>query len=255
MNMRSFAFLIVLSFFLTACQEERNERIDLNFEFDFYPLEVGQTKVFELDSVIFTQQSNRIIADTVSIFVRERILDTLRDNAGKLIYKVEYAEAELGASYQVKSIFTAQLDELSAIRDFSNLRFVPLIFPPEIGTEWDGNIFFNPSTEVRVGETGVQVYKGWSYSIKERYPSFQVGDIIYNDVIEVEMANLESILELRQANAFYAKGIGLVFEELLILDTQCRFCCNGNLPACESFPWDQRTEEGFILSKRLIDIY
>ena len=253
--MRSVALLIFFSFLLIACQKEETERIEVDFEFDFYPLEIGQTKVFELDSIIFTNQSNRLIVDTVSIWVRERIIDTIRNNVGKLAYKVEYAEAELGASFQVKSIFTAQIDEFAAIRTVADLRFIPLTFPPEIGTNWNGNAFFNTSTKIPVRETGIQIYKGWDYSLYERFPSFQVGDNTYEDVIQVAMANVDGLVELRQANAFYAKGIGLVFEELIILDSQCILCCNNNTIACRDLLWVDKAEQGFILRKRLIDIY
>jgi hypothetical protein len=65
-------------------------------------------------------------------------------------------------------------------------------------------------------------------------------------VVTVQNADSENLIELRLAHEKYARGVGLVYRELWILDTQC-------IEDCIGMTWEQKAEKGFILKQTLID--
>jgi hypothetical protein len=63
-------------------------------------------------------------------------------------------------------------------------------------------------------------------------------------VLTVREADSENLIELRRSRVKYAKGIGLVYRELWVLDTQC-------IEQCDGKPWEEKAEKGFILSQTI----
>ena len=59
-------------------------------------------------------------------------------------------------------------------------------------------------------------------------------------------SNSENVIELRFAKEQYAKNIGLIAKEYLILDTQC-------IEDCIGMTWEEKAEQGFILRMKMID--
>jgi hypothetical protein len=69
------------------------------------------------------------------------------------------------------------------------------------------------------------------------------GDILYPSVCTVNQVDLEDKITRRYAEEKYAKGIGLVYKKMIVLNTQ-------KFDSTE--PWELKAEEGFILEQVLL---
>lgn len=238
-----FGLLILISF--NGCVDEIDERSLSGFETDFYPLDVGRYWEYKVDSTTYAIGGS--IVNSTSSYIREEIVDTYVDASGDTIARIDkfWKRSESGR-WNIQKAFTANLSGNLAIRSEDNLRFIKLVLPPNEGAQWDGNAFIDPFQDFRVGGELVKIYKDWDDAqIIEREPAAMVNGESFNDLVTIVLTDTESIIERRFAQEQYAKGVGLVSAEYMILDTQC----NG----CDDTPWLEKAEQGFIMTQVLID--
>ena len=251
--------LIIASTFFFACNKSEIEDTGIDdFGYDYFPLEVGRSWEYEVDSIIYDPAVGGTAIDSFRTFIRESVADTLLDNAGEVLYRVErYNRRSDTLPWQIETVLTLSRNEQRATRTEDNLRFTKLVFPVKAGKYWDGNAFFDASRPVFVAGETVQMFKGWQYRILEAGVTATIGGLEFDEVVTVQNADnryLGNFLELRLATEQYARGVGLAYRELYILDTSCQVCCSGNTEdgLCESLPWEERAEKGFRLRQRLI---
>ena len=238
-----------------ACQKSEVETLERDYGYAYYPLEVGREYIYEVDSIVFREGAAGAIADSSRTLVRERIVDTLIDNTGATRYRIERYERHSPAEpWQIKRVGTAARSDRQAFRTEDNLRFIVLVFPLRAAVTWDGNrylpdgVFFEGSSRL------VDLFKGWSYEVQSVDAPATVGDLRFDAVSTISLADSENAIEYRRATEQYARGVGLIYREWIILDTQCRFCCNGDIGAqCQGLPWQEKAENGFMLRQRVID--
>jgi hypothetical protein len=247
MNKYLSILLLSIMFGGSACEKATVETIELEYGYEFYPLAIGHTWTYEADSVIYDPIPGGTLIDTIHFFIQETITDTLRDNTGELNYRILYSEKRAGEDWEPVNVYTAQLQKSRALRTEQNFTFIKLVFPISIGDEWEGNAFVDPQTVIRVAEEPIAVFKDWSgHRLLQRLETYPLQGTDYVDVIEVELTNADNGFELRKGKELYAGNIGLIYQELMILNTQCS-------PAvCGDDPWTSKAEEGFILRKRLL---
>ena len=249
-----FPYQILLLVFVVSCNKQTVEDFDVDFGYDYFPLEVGKYLIYESDSIIYDPIAEGTEVLITKTFVKEAITDTVVDNSGNTWYRVERSDRkDPEDSWVLKRILWLSRTESQALRNEDNLRFISMIFPAQEGVQWDGNAFFDETLIIPVAGESVEMYKSWSYEILSVGAAFEEEGLSFPDVIEVSMADNENLIERRFAREAYARGIGLVFRELLILDTQCQVCCNGDFALCEGIPWENKAEKGFILRQKLID--
>ncbi len=244
--------ILSLTLLLGGCKEELAEPTD--FKYEYYPLEIGRSWTYRQDSIIFDPDVGMVRRDSTTSFLREDIVDTLRNNSGELLYRVEqFVRMADTLPWQIQKVLTMNRNEQQAVRTIDNLRFVKLIFPPANRQRWDGNASFDEFTKVTLAGENVEMFKGWSYVIANIDTTLQLGDLSFEQVVKVEPSDYQSLIELRSVQEYYAPEVGLVYRELFILDTQCQYCCNADFVLCDGLPWVDKAEAGFILRQQLID--
>lgn len=252
MNKNILFFLLAFLAIFTACEKEAIESVELDYGYEFFPLAIGHTWTYEADSIIYNPVPGGIDVDTIPFFIRETIMDTLRDNEGDLIYRILYSEKKGEDSWTIRNTYTAKSEKTRAIRNERNLTYIKLVFPITVGKQWDGNAFIDPQTIIKVADEPLRMFKDWTgYSVLQRLEDFSLEGDLFEEVIEVELSDSDNGFELRKGKEYYARGIGLIYQELMILDTQCRICCSDQV-ACLSLDWTTRAERGFILRKKLM---
>ncbi|MEK7253300.1 MAG: hypothetical protein AAB316_01025 [Bacteroidota bacterium] len=237
-------FILSLLCLLASCKEEADP-FQADFGYEYFPLEVGKYLIYEVDSTIYDPTG-----DTAVFFsktqVKEEIVDTLSDNLGNQLFKIERFERTADTlPWQVTKVFTASIQNNQAIRTEDNLRFIKMPFPLRDGASWNANIHFDPSLIVTVAGESIEMFKGWSSKIESVGEADTVGILQFPEVVTIRLADEENLIELRRGFEKYAKGIGLVYKELWILDTQC-------IEQCEGQPWEEKAEKGFILRQKLV---
>ena len=254
--MRSLHFflLILAAGLLATCDKSETETLNLDYGYDYFPLEPGREYVYEVDSIVFQETVGGIRPDTSRTFLMERVVDSLLDGAGETVYRIERLERRNAEDpWTVKNIWTASRNARQAFRTEDNLRFIKLIFPVKTGLNWDGNAFVPEGIEYTGSSRLVEIYKGWDYNLLSVDEPATVGNMSFDRVATVSLADFESIIEYRYAIEQYARGVGLIYREMFIADTQCTFCCGGDTgAACQGLSWEDKAEHGFILRHRLI---
>ena len=230
---------------LVSCGKNETETLAKNGA-AYYPLSVGKTLVYNLDSTIYTPKPGGFSTiDTFSYQVREVYVDTFQDQTKVLNYKIErYVRPRnnTAAEFQINDVFTAALTDDYALRTEGNLKFIK--FPTFVSETltFDGNVFNDYAIKIAVAGNLLEPFsKKWTYTVKSLGKSEKVGTATFTDVLTIEAQSDPRILtEKRYVLEKYAKGIGLIYREAWILDTQ-------KLDA--TMAWEKKAEKGFILKQ------
>ena len=238
----------------TGCSSNETEEFSVDFGYDYFPLEMGKFRIYALDSVVFDPGLQQTIVDSSFILVREVVADTFLDNTGQVNFRIERSErAAATEPWRNTETLVLSRDDSRAMFTEDNLRFIKMTFPLKVGNAWDGNAFFDPQVVTPVAGETIQMFKDWSYEVLSVTDRAEWDNQSFADVLTLQLADNENLIELRRGKEQYAMGIGLIYRELYILDTQCKVCCNGDFTSCEPLPWEEKAEKGFILRKRLIE--
>lgn len=246
-KMKQILFLLILgaSTLFISCEEESIAPEPVDLQADFFPLSVGNTWIYKSDSIVYNKQLNT--SDTLQGFVREVITDAFELSDGSTNYVIERSFKRLQEhSWNNTDIYSASLIDNKATRNEENLRFVKLLLPPAAGQEWDGNQFFDEATLVNVNGEFIEVFKNWSSQITSIGASVTVNGVEYNNTIEVLLVDTENSIEKRFAKEVYAKGVGLIQKEMIIIDSQ---------DVDSGLPITERPEKGFTLQQTLIESF
>ncbi len=242
-----FAVSIILIF---QCCKSKSTFEDFNVEFgyEYFPVEIGKYQTYIVDSIVYDIDE---MGETITIgsrtFVKYVIADTITDNLDRPGFKVErYERKSDSLDWDIKDIWAVVLTDDGAEWIEENMRFLKMVFPLREGLEWDGNRYIDITTIIPIAGESVEVFKSWSYEALTIDESEQIGDFTFENVATISQANSENLIELRQSEEKYAKGIGLVYRTMKILDTQCIIDCAG-------WTWEDKAEKGFILTQQIID--
>jgi hypothetical protein len=234
--------------FLFASCEKEVEDFDLSkFGFDYFPLEIGKSWTYQVDSIIYDDDGASVIE--TSSQVREEIVESYEDETGDRIFRIErFWRSSDTMAWEITDVWVAYTNESQAFRVEENLKFIKFVFPALEGKRWNGNIFFDESsTIITVSGESLAMFRGWddaritSIDITE-----EVGAKSYDQVATVLLTDdrEENTVERRFALEKYARGIGLIYKENIILDSQ---------QSQSTAPWTEKAEKGFILKQTLIE--
>lgn len=235
-------FFIILMIGISACTSEKEEVDESELGYEYYPLQIGREWTYQSDSIVFTKSGTH--TDTISAFIKEIITDTLRDLEGNLVHKIDrYIKRTVNEEWnRINSWFVAK-DKSKVLRTEENIPLIKLVFPLKSGLRFQSNTFFNEDIKSEVGGEFISVYSGWRPKVESLN-----ADIVYNNSLlsglKINVVNLETIIDLRKVEEYYVKGIGLVRQEMTILDT------DGNNPNND---WNVKTKKGFKHTLQLID--
>jgi len=238
--------LLGLLIALSSCNENTvKETIEVDQGYEYFPLEVGKYITYQVDSVIYDVGNNVTLIDTIRTYIKEEITDTLVDNTGETVYRIQrYERSNVNDNWRVKDIWTSARTRAQAEKVEENLRFIKMVFPVTEGIEWNGNIFIDESTIIPIAGESIEVFKNWLYKIESMDQSETIGDFTFDRVTTVSQADSENLIELRFSIEKYAEDIGLVYREMRILDSQI---------IDESIPWEVKAQKGYILTQQVID--
>ncbi len=234
-------FLILLiPFLFFACAKREIDPHQTDRGEDFFPLEVGKVRVYQVDSIIYGAAG---VEDTLTSQIKEIIAEKIINDTDTLYRLVREWRRSKDNEWVSNTVWWVTNDNNRLIQAEENLKFIKLTFPVKEKTDWDGNAFFDDKTKLIVGEESMEFFKEWNYQIESIQPETINGEN-FAEVVTVQEANFETAIELRQSTAQYARGIGLVARSQKILDTQCITCTT---------PWEEKAEKGVILTQVLIE--
>ena len=249
-NYPNFILLFILLSIIVSynCKKDTSAlQIDYNEYFKYYPVNIGSSWYYDIDSLVFHKAVNGLQIDTLHYLVKESIIDTIIIN-GNLIYRLEkYERLTLQDSWNIKSVYSIQLLDNQIIRSEENQKFIKMTFPLTVGNKWDGNLYVNKQNEIQIGGESLEIFKDWDSKVLSYNVPYNNGWMKFDSTSTIEIAKNESLIDIRDGYEVYAKNIGLVYRFLKVLDTQC----NGNPIDCKDVSWENKADKGFIVKQKL----
>jgi hypothetical protein len=247
----SFVFLVLL---LSGCKEEVEPPADFSANFAYFPLELDQPNFYRLDSIIVLNTVRGIVYDTITLEVRETLVESFTAADGMTEFRGERWDRPLtGGDWRFRQTYTVRRTNQVATRTEDNLAFTKLTFPFRDEKNWDGHTAFDDSQDIVIGGEFIDVFFDWNY----RYDSIGVPmtlstGLSFDQTLLVTQAETNNLIDLRSAYEIYASGVGLVERFIDARHTQCRVCCGGDTESCIDLDWDEKAEKGFILRQVLL---
>lgn len=194
------------------------ETLNLIAAKDLYPLQVGKTFTYRLDSTLVTtfgsslQQSFYLAKDSVE--------SSFLDNQGRPSFRIfRYLTDTLAsAPYQYTATYYAVIDSNKIEYVDNNLRFITLVNPVSENTTWSGNSYINTTTN-----TANYFLNNWQYQYQNVGAAYTVKKGNMNNTVTVLQQD-ESSSPTFNPNFYYnktysvevyAKGIGLIYKDFL----------------------------------------
>ncbi len=246
-----FAFLLLS---IWACKEESLEPVLDAPDRVYFPLELGQTRYYATDSITLIPVVNGTRYDTAKLEVREQLLDTFRGPDDRLWFRGErWDRRNASAPWRFRQTFSLSADNQAAFRREDNLQFTKLVFPARAGERWDGNAAFDEFTQLVIGGEFLDVYAGWEYNyLNVGEANTLATGLAFDETVRVGQAEIDNLIDFRDAYEIYAAGVGLVERYIDARHTQCQLCCGGvNTGLCLDLPWDEKAEKGYIIHEIL----
>ena len=235
--------LIIIATFLMliSCGSKTEPYIINDDSYLYLPLKLNSEWTYQVDSTIFDNKG--AVINDISRIVTEKIIDKFIDETGTDNYLVEQ-NIYNGQNLIHSKLFTYISDDNKIIKSEDNLKFIKLIFPVKNGSYWDGNeLFDSDNTIIYIAGEPIKMYDLWNYRYAEIDGQFTVNGVLYDDVVTVLQTDTENSIEKRYSEEKFAKGKGLIYKKMTILNTQ---------KIDNSIPWELKAEEGFILEKTLV---
>ena len=141
---RGFRFVNLLPILIliqTACMTDDNEVEEEIMGYNYFPLELGNYRIYEVTEINYTVQEQ---PDTTVYFLKELIADTSRDQTGqKIHYIYTYRRDDPFVSWEKEpvTVMVARQTRSNLVITENNISFVRMIFPVKAGKSWDGNAF------------------------------------------------------------------------------------------------------------------
>ncbi len=209
----------------------------IDFKYDYFPLKVGHTYIYDVDSVTYDDFTGRV--DTVNYQLRMFFESTFLDSENRIAYRIEVNKRNTDQSnWEAHAVWFANRTASTAERVEDNLRFINMTFPPKLDKTWNGNGYLDIE-----GGRCLADYDDWEFTYIELDQPKTVNNILYDSTLTVEQINdtTENLLEMQFSFETYAKNIGLIEKEFWSLETQI----------IVTEPWAKKAQCGFILKMRL----
>jgi hypothetical protein len=238
------AFIFIMMMTCMSCVKNESTTVDLESDKQYYPLSVGKYRDYVVDSILYRQ--GRFL-DSVHTLIHEEILDKYRDTIGDVFTISRSIRKKAVDPWLRTATYTVRLHQNKIIYNVANLNFIPLTFPIRVPLQWDGLAMINTDQSFDVNGENMAIYQNWDiFKIKEAPKTEKIGSSNFNSVVTIIQTDVEDIVSRRYAVEKYAKGIGLVFKEMMVLD-----CNNTVNPCATNVPWDKRATKGFVLRQTI----
>lgn len=213
-----FASLLILLLF-SSCEKE-TEIFDSPTLADYYPMQVGKSISYDLDSTLFTN-----FGQTITIHhyqVQDRVDAEIIDNSGSAAYRIiRYMRKDDAAPWIANNTFMVTPTENSIEYVENNLRYIKLKLPIVPEYSWKGNKYidtYNAGRDVRYLDDWDYIYDSVgaaviinSLSISETVTVLERDEFLGQDPAIEGTQYAEKNYSVEK----YGKGIGLIYREFM----------------------------------------
>ncbi len=199
---RIFLFVAISSLILVSCTKENNAPA-IELQSDFYPLKIGSVSIYDVDSTAYSNFTNSSI--NYKFEIKDSIANTFNDLAGVINYRIErYKRTNSTSKWVIQTVFTRNKSLRAAEEFINNQRFIRLIFPPLIGSMWNGNSKNTLGTQ--------------EFLIENNIVALSINTLNFDSTVVVKEIDEFNLIREDLVNVTYAKNIGLVQKIVTAVD-------------------------------------
>jgi len=227
-----------------SCEDEKIVLSDKEAGYAYYPVEVGKYWIYKIDSTLVP--GFKVPKINTTSFIKEQIANSYINSQGDTAYVIQRSRSQtIDGFYEFTDRWALEKTTNGLTRIEENLQFLKIIFPVIVGNVWEGNKFDQKTVEL-IAQQQVESYKEWEYKVLNKRAAISANGVNYQDVLEIQQADYETEVELRQSKEYYVEEIGLVYREMTILNNQC-------FEPCEGDTWLEKAIAGFVLKQTLVE--
>jgi hypothetical protein len=217
--------IIALLVSLFSCKKE-TETLQSSSLTDYFPLVVGKTYLYRLDSTIPASFGSVLVVKSYQ--AKDSIESTFTDNEGRLSYRIFRETRDIAGSQPwtfATTLFATPTANTIEYVD-NNLRFLKLHAPVVEGYSWLAHSFI----DTRSFNTTVGYLDDWEYEYRNVDSGYSVLNKTYDSTITVFQHDettpegpFDPGLEVQIRTyglEVYAKGVGLIYKEFLYWNWQ-----------------------------------
>lgn len=201
--LRLTGLLIILCCF-SGCREK--ETLILKGP-EYFKYNIGSYRYYRIDSVAYSRFKDK--PDSFRFWIKESVVEAFVDQAGKSALRLEQQRKNDydSSGWQFLKVLSINLDSFTAQRMEDNKRVVSLVFPITKNRKWNGNLYNN-----------TPYFQDFKYvSIFQPY---NMEFLSFVDVVKVNQKNMETFVKTDVCNEYYAKNVGLIYRDEIVLDKQ-----------------------------------
>jgi len=218
---KNFSLLLLATLTLAGCRKE--EPVDVDLGYDYFPNSVGTFFEYQVDSSHYEVG----VETNTQFYVREELTETFIDGEGQLATKIDrYTRPTLSDGWILSATYTQKRTSTTAERVEGNRRFVHLVFPINADRTWDGNAYND--------------LESWDYTYGAIGESHVLSaQLQFDDVVRVNQRSVFNLIDQEEAWAVFARDIGLVerrfrdlsyaFDDLMGVDVTYKLMSYGDL--------------------------
>jgi hypothetical protein len=233
-NSKLLYFCIPTLLILNSCKKD-NVSTTLVLGKDYFPVSINHYIVYDVDSTVYDEITHQ--PTTYKYRLKEIITQSFTNDENTTSYRLEryikYFDSTKSYDqipWQIKNVWTIIPYSNSIEKVEENIRFVKLIFPVKQNAQWNGNA---------KNTLGEKIYK---YEYIDN--SENINNTHFDKVLKVKQYEYRSLIKYQNEYEKYAKNVGLVYKEIINLESQ------NIIP---NVPVENRAEKGYILRMQVVE--
>jgi hypothetical protein len=197
--MSKFAFsCILVILILHACKTKVDDNYQPDFGYNYYPLAVNAQWIYNVDSIVYDNNTGTTTIDTFNYQYREKIDSSYTDSRGKPVFILRrYFRPNDTSDWNETSMARMNLDDNKALKTIDNTTYVKLLFPVRLNALWNGNMFNNN--------------KPRDYTLAGINETFNAGGNNYPQTARVIQYDEVNAIEEIKKMEIYAQSKGMVY--------------------------------------------
>lgn len=225
-------FALLLSIMVYSCNDDKYRLDDQEFQTtrltELMPLYTGKYIVYRLDSILTTNLGRTITLRHYRI--KDEVAEPVTDNLGRPGYKViRYITDSAGTAAwtPMTTYFITPLQDRVEVVE-NNFRIIKLRIPVKINASWKGNSYLPFSAYGHYSDQRFNEVNAWEFTYTNLGKDIIGNKVLdsvwtvrhFNEVADTTIVPETMLYGIGYAEEKYAKNIGLVAKELIMLENE-----------------------------------
>lgn len=182
-----------------SCEDEDTEPLSEDFFFyQYFPLQVGQEHVYQIDSIIYDDFSGSV--DTFRHQRREVVEGTFLDNEAREAYIIGiYRRLDSSFNWNKQEEIYRSGNSLRIEEFNNNLRKVRMVFPITERKSWDANAF------------NIEDKEEYTYTVIHQ--PLELNELFYDSTLTIVQRDEKNFIEEFFSEEKYATQFGLIYRK------------------------------------------